>query len=298
MFIGSRDFGFKFLKLFLKSSNNVNWFILCPKIDDERDSYLNDFKELSEKNNFFFDVISNDKQVESYIKKLKPEILIVCGYYKIISKEIISLFKLGAWGVHNSLLPKYRGGAPLVWQIINNEKVLGSTIFKLKDGIDNGPILDQVRIKNNIKICINDASELIIKEWGRKIPLIWSNFNKGKIKVTNQKHHLATYSSARKESDGLINWKKSADKIDCFIRAQKHPYPGAFFYFNKQKVKIVEYSLDNKIVYGISGQVFEVKKSYVSVCCGASSIIKLKELLINKKIKKASVLLKSRNIRL
>ena len=141
MFIGSRDFGFKFLKLFLKSSNNVNWFILCPKIDDERDSYLNDFKELSEKNNFFFDVISNDKQVKSYIKKLKPEILIVCGYYKIISKEIISLFKLGAWGVHNSLLPKYRGGASASWMLMSDHRKSAITIFKMDKGIDSGDLI-------------------------------------------------------------------------------------------------------------------------------------------------------------
>jgi len=74
------------------------------------------------------------------------------------------------WGIHNSLLPKYRGGSHLVWQVINREKVLGSTFFKFSDCMDEGAILDQVSIKNTSNLTIADAGDLIELEWIKKLP--------------------------------------------------------------------------------------------------------------------------------
>jgi len=142
------------------------------------------------------------------------------------------------WGIHNSLLPKYRGGSPLVWQVINREKVLGSTFFKFLDGMDEGAILDQVSIKNTSNLTIADAGNSIELEWIKKLPKIWKNFCDGRLVAKDQNHKEVTYCAQRQEFDGEINWQNHASSIDAFIRAQEHPYPRAFFLLNEKKSRL------------------------------------------------------------
>jgi methionyl-tRNA formyltransferase len=172
------------------------------------------------------------------IKKLDLDLILVMGWYYLIPKSIRKLAKKGAWGFHSSLLPKYAGGAPLTWAIINDEKETGVTFFRFKDGIDNGDIISQKSFKIEYEDTIKEvlkkstiASKEILSEVFENIENV--NFipqKKGKIKIYPQ----------RKPEDGEIDLKKTASEIYNFIRAQSSPYPGAFIKTADGKKIIIE----------------------------------------------------------
>jgi methionyl-tRNA formyltransferase len=181
------------------------------------------------------DKLIDEKNV---LETLNPDLLLVIGWYHMIPKSIRDLAPLGAVGIHASLLPKYRGGAPLVWAMINGEKETGITLFYLGDGVDDGDIISQQKfaIEENDTIRevlakVTTASLDLIDEY---IPLLAN----GASPRTVQNHKDATYFPQRSPTDGLIDWNWDSQKIRNFIKAQTSPYPGAFTIVNGKKVTI------------------------------------------------------------
>ena len=293
VFLGSKKFGLEIFKALYEADESIQWTILHSSDTNDLRTYFHEFGSYAKKNNINLLAANSPKMVMQFVKKHNPDVMIVCGYYRILSKELLKKVKKGVWGFHNSLLPKYRGGSPLVWQIINREKVLGSSLFKFSEGMDDGAILDQVSIKNTSNLTITKAGDLIEIEWKKKLPKLWKNFCEGKLVAREQNHKEATYCAQRIEHDGEINWQNDASSIDAFIRAQENPYPGAFFKFEGKKIKILKYKSDERFVYGTIGQVFEVREDYVTICCGENSIIRLIELELDSKKFKATELIKS-----
>ena len=188
---------------------------------------------------------SLNKSISDYseiISEIKPDVIIVVGWYYMVPKEIRDLAIKGAWGIHASLLPNYAGGAPLVWAIINGEEKTGVSLFKLESGIDDGPIIAQKEISINkddhIKEVYKKATE------ASKILLLKSLKNIDKLipKVQNKKE-IVVYPQ-RSPKDGLIDWEKSPKEIYDFIRAQSKPYPGAFFIVGNKKVIIWDVTIE------------------------------------------------------
>lgn len=283
-FLGSKKFGFEILKAIYHAEPSLNLTILCPADFKDARTYFNKFQLFADEVNLCLLVKKTPQEVLQYAEKEKPDIIFVCGYYRILPPELLAIIPCGVWGVHNSLLPKYRGGSPLVWQIINNEKKLGSSLFKFSNGIDDGPVLEQVAISNEPGLTIKEATERIEKKWLEKIPEIWTKLCMGEVNAKDQNHHEATYCAQRQNFDGQIDWKDNATNIDCFIRAQASPYPQAFFYLNDRKVKVLEHAKDNRIVFGTAGQIFEVSRDCVTICCGNNTVIRLLKLEIDGEI--------------
>ncbi|MCC6865837.1 MAG: methionyl-tRNA formyltransferase [Ignavibacteria bacterium] len=172
------------------------------------------------------------------IKELNPDLIVVIGWYYKIPKSILKIAPKGCVGMHSSLLPKYRGGAPLVWSVINGESKTGLTFFYLDSGIDNGDIIAQNEIEINSNDNINDLLVKVkisaINIITQYIPLIAKN----KAPRIKQDETLATYFPQRKPEDGLIDWNWDAKKIKDFIRAQTKPYPGAYTIINGKKITL------------------------------------------------------------
>ena len=186
------------------------------------------------------------KDYESVIKSLNLDLLLVLGWYYMLPKKIRDLAKYGAWGIHASLLPKYAGGAPLVWAIINGEKETGVTLFRFDDGVDDGDIIAQksfkIHFNDDIKSVYQRATELskdIILE-------VFRNFDKIQF-IPQDKSKIEVYPQ-RNPEDGEINWNNEAVKIYNFIRAQTEPYPCAFSYLNGIKIKIINANIFEKPV--------------------------------------------------
>lgn len=298
VFLGSKKFGLNLFKALYEANPAISWTILCfPDLNDVRTCF-NEFQEYAKVKNLDLITAKSPIMIEQYVLNNKPDVMVVCGYYRILSARILENVTFGVWGIHNSLLPKYRGGSPLVWQLINREKVIGSSFFKFSTGIDDGVLLDQITIENADRMTISEASDSVEQAWLSKIQDIWPDFCNGKINPVEQNHSEASYCAQRQESDGLIDWAWNAADIDAFIRAQDVPYPRAFFKIDEKIVRIVNHFIDARKIYGTSGQVFQVIDKRVVICCGDNSAIQISKVLIDEKVVDASDILNSIKIRL
>lgn len=167
-----------------------------------------------------------------------PDLLLVLGWYYKIPREVREIATLGCAGIHASLLPKYRGGAPIPWAIINGEKITGVTFFYMGNKIDDGDIIAQrsfpIEENDTCATIYEKATQASIQILRGYLPLIAA----GTVPHTPQDHSQATYFPLRKPEDGLINWSWNSKHIHDFIRAQTRPYPGAFTYIEGKKVTI------------------------------------------------------------
>lgn len=180
-----------------------------------------------------------DETILSTLAQWQPRLLVVIGWYHLIPARVRALAPLGAVGIHWSLLPKYRGGSPLVWAIINGESETGASLFYLEDKVDTGRVLAQTPVSiaehENVAHLIeklNAASGKIVVEHVPKIL-------QGTAASRQQDEALATYYRPRLPEDGLIDWRWPARRIYNFIRAQTLPYPCAFSNYRGQRIRIV-----------------------------------------------------------
>ncbi len=197
----------------------------------------------AKRNNIPFHYVSSEKgyrlqDYSSFLKELEVDVILVLGWYYMLSKAVRDLAKLGAWGIHASLLPNYAGGAPLVWSIIEGETKTGVTLFKLEDGVDNGDIIMQeefpILFEDSIKEVYQKATEASIKMLNKALSLGDKN-----IFIKQDPDSIKIYPQ-RKPSDGLIDFNKPALSIYNFIRAQSNPYPGAYFVAGDNKKIVIE----------------------------------------------------------
>lgn len=186
----------------------------------------------------------------------------------------------------------------MVWQMINREEFLGSSFFRFSSGVDDGPILSQVKIKNSSNLDIGQASDLIEREWIHKLPELWKLFCSGQAKPWEQDHNKATYCAQRKPCDGLIDWCLPSENVNAFILSQAHPYPKAFFKLGPMTIRVEKHDLDTRVIHGKPGQVFEASKDFVTICCGYSSAIRLLNLEIDGKVLPAYEIINSTKQRL
>lgn len=179
-----------------------------------------------------------DESVQEAIAGWRPDFGLAIGWFYLFPRELRDRFPRGVAGIHASLLPRYRGGAPLVWAIINGEKRTGATLFYLDEGVDTGDVIAQAEVEIGPDDTIRevyeraaDASVELVREF---VPLI----RQGSAPREQQDHSQATTFPQRSPDDGEIDWSKSAREIRDFIRAQTRPYPGAFTYIDGRKVMI------------------------------------------------------------
>jgi len=180
----------------------------------------------------------NSESYLEHIAKWQPDVLLALGWYFMIPRRVRKSVPLGCVGIHASLLPKYRGGAPIPWAIINGETESGVTFFYFSDGIDDGDIIAQKRFsiekKDDVAMVYKKATSTSIEILQEYLPMLATNT----APRIQQDHNQATNFPQRSPEDGLIDWSWDAKRIRDFIRAQTHPYPGAFTYIRGKKVTI------------------------------------------------------------
>lgn len=180
----------------------------------------------------------SDDDYRRLLAEWKPDLVLVLGWYQVIPALILPLAPLGFVGIHASLLPRYRGMAPVNWVIINGESETGISMFYLADGVDNGDIISQTRIPiseaDTCATLYDKVTAEAIITLREQLPLIAA----GRAARIAQDNSLATVMPRRRPEDGLIDWTEPAKKIYDFVRAQTRPYPGAFTYVEGQKLTV------------------------------------------------------------
>jgi len=210
--------------------------------------------------------------------------IIVIGWYCIINKQLISKVPFGILGIHASLLPKYRGFAPLVWAIICGEKKTGISLFYFDSGIDSGDLIDQIEFDISTTDTIK---EVLLKTKKSIIDILKKNYPKlldDDAPRIKQNHDNATYCSQRKPEDGRIDWNLSNNKIYDFIRAQAPPYPGAFSMIDNKQITITKSRIFPYPHVGISGLVCQITDESIVVCCGTNAI-EILEFIVDGEVK-------------
>ena len=200
------------------------------------------FEDIAQEFNIPLYKVSGTNTPESIklLKEIHPDVIFVIGWTRLVSAEVLAIPQYGCIGMHASLLPKYRGRAPVNWAIIKNEKLTGNTMILLDEGVDTGDIISQ----RSIPITLSDTCQTLYEKVagaGREmIREIISYFEKGYPPRKPQDHNQATVMPKRSPEDGLIDWNKSALELFNWVRALTHPYPGAVTYFRNKKLYVWE----------------------------------------------------------
>lgn len=208
-----------------------------------------------------------DGKAFEIIKELKPDVIVVAAYGKILPKEILDFPKYGCVNVHGSLLPKYRGAAPIQWSVLNGEKETGVTTMYMSEGLDTGDML----LKESTEIGENETAGHLfdrISEMGAElICKTLDALEKGEITPVKQDDALSSYSPMLSKKICPIDWSKSAKEVHNKIRGL-NPWPVATAIFGGKRVKIYSSLLRDK--KGKAGAVICTKP--LTVACGEGAV--------------------------
>jgi methionyl-tRNA formyltransferase len=207
-----------------------------------------------------------------YFKSIDADLAIVVAYGQIIPKEFLNLTKKGFINIHASLLPKWRGAAPIQRSIMNLDKETGISIMKIDEELDKGPVCNTYKIdlQNNLNASdIADKLSLIAAE---KILDNIDEILEDKANFVDQDHSKATYASKISKTEGEIDWSDNAKYIIGKINGL-YPVPGAFFIYKGERYKILKAEIGNGI-----GKPGEVISEYLEIACGERQSIKIKEI--------------------
>lgn len=163
-----------------------------------------------------------------FLVDTRPELLWITDYRYVIPTSIVHLARSGAVNLHPSLLPRYRGRAPLNWAILNGEQRLGLTAHFVDGGVDSGDIIEQVGFDLSEEQDVGDALALLYPLYASLTGTVCNYFRSGQVPRRPQDHRWASTFPARRPEDGRIDWAQPAGAILNLIRAVAFPYPGAF----------------------------------------------------------------------
>ena len=216
--------------------------------------------------------LKENKEEYEYLKQLDLDLVIVVAYGQIIPKEFLNLAKKSFINVHASLLPKWRGAAPIQRSIMNLEKETGISIMRIGEKLDTGPVCNSYRVEikdsDNAEIISNKLSILA----SEKIIENVNNIFEDKLTFKEQDDSNATYASKIEKSEGEIQWNDNAESIIGKINGL-YPSPGAFFIFKEERYKILKAELGTKI-----GEIGEVMTGDLEISCGNEKSIKVIEI--------------------
>ena len=207
----------------------------------------------------------NEKELE-YFKSLSADIVIVVAYGQVIPKELLSLSKHGFINIHASLLPKWRGAAPIQRAIMNLDEVTGISVMKIVEKLDSGPTIFKKEIKLNNEMNAEDVSNQLSKIGSEIISYCLDLIEIGKAEFVEQDHGKATYAKKINKEEAKISWDEDALKIIAKINGL-YPNPGAWFLFQGERYKILKATLSD-----LKGQPGSVLDNNLTIACRGKSI--------------------------
>jgi len=271
VFMGTPIFAVPILKSLYQNGYPLSAVYTQPPQKSQRGQKINKslIQSLSETLNIEFRTplsLKNNREEYEYLKKLDADLGIVVAYGQIIPNEILNLTKKGFINIHASLLPKWRGAAPIQRSIINLDKQTGITIMKINNKLDSGPICNSYKID----ISNNENAEII----SNKLSLlgaekILDNIDKildDKIEFKEQNHADATYANKIEKSEGKIDWNSKAENIIGKINGL-YPSPGAWFIYKGERFKILKAEISEG-----KGNPGIILDEYFKVACNNKSI--------------------------
>ena len=277
IFMGTPMFAVPILKSLYQNRFPINLVYTQPPQKSHRGQKINKspVQVISETLNIDFrspQSLKNNTKEYEFLKNIDADLAIVVAYGQIIPKEFLNLTKKGFINIHASILPKWRGAAPIQRAIMNLDSETGISIMRINEELDKGPISNIYKLKLDQKDNAKDVSEKLALLAANKILDVIDDIFDGKSKFVDQEDSKATYAKKITKNEGQIDWKNDASKIIGKINGL-YPSPGAFFSFNGQRYKILKAEIGNGI-----GKNGEVISDNLEVACENKKSIKILEI--------------------
>ena len=300
VFMGTPEFSVPTLDLLIKNKFNVVKVYTQPPKKSKRGQKINPspIEEYCQKNKISFrnpEILNTQEELKIF-KELSANLIIVVAYGKIIPKDFLNTAKFGFINIHASLLPKWRGAAPIQRAIMNRDKKIGVTIMKIEEKLDSGPVLTSREFDLDKSENHGEVEKKLSLEGADLLVQCLSSIENGSSKFINQDDSKATYAKKIEKNETKINWDKDANKVLAHIHGLS-PNPGAWFEFNKERFKVLKATIST--TKGQSGHVLD---DNLTIGCGSEAIQILelqrqgknkqtaKEFLLGKKINKGMIL--------
>lgn len=279
IFFGSSAFGLSSLQALLDKGHNISCVVTQPDRRKGRgmrlaETPVKDFA-VRHKISIYQPREINTSEAVNFLNKFNPDIFVVAAYGQILSKQILNIPRLMPINIHGSLLPFYRGAAPINRAIINGETKTGITIIKMTEQMDAGPIILQEEIAINEKDTFTEIEAGLSELAGDLIITSIDLIERNECLLIPQDKNKVSFAPKLKKDDGLINWKKNAKDIYNLIRGCI-VWPGAFTYYKGKILKILEakYSVSVNTTVGLApGQIADVSKDGITVITGEGYLI-------------------------
>ena len=276
VFMGTPMFAVPILKSLYQNGYNISCVYTQPPQKSKRGQKINKspIQGISETLNLEYRTppILNNEEEYNFLKSLDADLAIVVAYGQIIPKKFLSLTKIGFINIHASLLPKWRGAAPIQRSIMNLDQETGISIMRIAEKLDTGPVCNNYKIQLNENLNALEISEKLSNLAAEKILDNLDDILEDKANFVEQDHSNATYASKIQKTEGQINWDENAEKIIGKINGL-YPSPGAFFNFNGERYKILKAQIGRA-----QGNPGSVLSDNLEIACGKNQSIILKEI--------------------
>ena len=271
VFMGTPNFSVLILKSLYQKGYPICSVYTQPPKKSMRGQKINKSPVQKMAENLYIDFRTPDSlkdNVEEYnfLKLLNPDLVIVVAYGQLIPKNYLSLSKHGFINIHASLLPKWRGAAPIQRSVMNLDKETGVSIMKIVEKLDAGPVMMQEKINVTSEMNAEDLSNKLSDLSSKLILECIDEIEGGKAKFIDQDEQKATYAKKINKEEGKINWDNSAENILAQINSLL-PNPGAWFSFMGERYKILKASISE--AEGEKGKVID---NNLTIACKSKSI--------------------------
>ena len=300
VFMGTPEFSLPTLEALIENKFNVVSVYTQPPTKSKRGQKINvsPIEEFSKKNkiNFKNPINLNSDEELKIFKELSPDIVVVVAYGQIISKNFLNIAKFGFINIHASLLPKWRGAAPIQRAIMNGDKKIGVSIMKIEEKLDSGPVLASKEIELGQNATHGEIEKTLSVMGANLLVENLKRLERGNSKFIGQVHSEATYAKKIDKDETKINWSLDATKVLAHIHGLS-PIPGAWFEYENERFKVLRAKIST-----VNGKPSYVLDDNLTVACKSNSIQILelqrqgknkqtaKEFLLGKKINSGSIL--------
>ena len=276
VFMGTPMFAVPILKSLYQNGYNISCVYTQPPQKSKRGQKINKspIQGISETLNLEYRTpqVLNNEEEYNFLNSLDADLAIVVAYGQIIPKKFLNLTKKGFINIHASLLPKWRGAAPIQRSIMNLDQETGISIMRIAEKLDTGPVCNNYKIQLNENLNALEISEKLSNLAAEKILDNVDDILDGKANFIEQDHSNATYASKIQKTEGQINWDENAEKIIGKINGL-YPSPGAFFMFNGERYKILKAQVGRA-----QGNPGSVLSDNLEIACGNNQSIIIKEI--------------------
>jgi len=278
VFFGTPSFAVPTLKTLLEGADEVIAVVTQPDRKKGRGQKVSSspVKEVVSQYEDEISLFQPDKVREEIfresLRKLGPDLFVVIAYGQILPRSLLDIPRHGAINVHASLLPKYRGAAPIAWAILKGEASTGVTIMKMDEGMDTGDILLQKDIPIGDEETAETLHDKLASMGGPLLSEALAKIKRGEISALPQDHCQATYAPPLRKEDGRIDWMREAKEIRRQVRAF-NPWPGAYTLFEGQFLKIYAGEVREGKSGGEAGKILWVGADFFEVGTGEGTFL-------------------------